>query len=470
MSISSLGATFLAEDTHIPSNRRCVIKKLQPQHHNLQIYQLIKDRFATESKILAELGDNNQQIPRIYNYFEFDGEFYLVQEWISGVTLAEKFKQEGIFSDSLVEEILIGILPVLDYLHSQNIVHRDLKPDHLILRSEDNQPVLIDFGTVKETMGTIVTASGKIASSILIGTREFMSIEQNAGRPIFSSDLFSLGLTAIYLLTGKLSTELPSDPATGQIIWRESALSVSSSLAEVLEKAIKFHYRDRYPTAMEMLVALQTKPSPKLQIYLFPQLATQLKPSLPEWTKFILATIFIGGLSFVGLVLLRQVYTQKPLLPDSTNESASTENFPISQTLENNASRNYTHLENLLYSGKLQEADRETTKILRQLASKNAQPRPQDIDNIPCSDLITINQLWQKHSNNNFGFSTQKQIWQGNGGNTKLFRSQVGWHVNGKALDYHNHNFSPSAPKGHLPLVRSLNHNFLFPRISSCGL
>ncbi|MBZ8182589.1 protein kinase domain-containing protein, partial [Oscillatoria salina] len=111
------GETFLAEDTQMPSNRRCVIKKLKPQNNNPQIYQLVKDRFAREAAILEELGEKNQQIPCLYAYFEFGGEFYLVQEWISGVTLTQKLQQEGILSESSVKEILIGILPVLDYLH-----------------------------------------------------------------------------------------------------------------------------------------------------------------------------------------------------------------------------------------------------------------------------------------------------------------------------------------------------------------
>ncbi|MEC4894317.1 MAG: GUN4 domain-containing protein [Oscillatoria sp. PMC 1051.18] len=487
------GETFLAEDSQMPSNRRCVIKKLKPQNNNPQIYQLVKDRFAREAAILEDLGDKNKQIPCLYAYFEFSGEFYLVQEWISGVTLTQKLQQEGTLSESSVKEILIGILPVLDYLHSKRIVHRDIKPDNIILRAENNQPVLIDFGAVKETMGTIATASGNPVSSIVIGTPGFMSVEQNAGRPVYSSDLFSLGLTAIYLLTGKLPEELPTDPATGEIIWRQYALSVSPSLAGVLEKAIKFHWRDRYSTAAEMFAALQAKPLPNTQISPpplpqntqisppppTPQSLTQPKPSFPEWAKILLVSSVVSGCGLIGLVLLRQENTPTIITEGTiaTEEAIAEspvptqENFtPKNTSLPSDAGVDYGNLQDLLSIGRLQQADGETSTILRQLASESAQLRPQDINNIPCTDLRTINQLWQEYSDGKFGFSIQRQIWQENGRNTDLFRSQVGWRVNGKAIDYDNHNFSFGAPRGHLPSVRSLNHNFLLPRISNCGL
>jgi serine/threonine-protein kinase len=106
-------------------------------------------------------------------------------------------------------------------------------------------------------MGTVVNSQGNPTSSIVIGTPGYMPSEQAAGRPIYSSDLYSLGITAIYLLTGKQPQELETDPRTGEIIWHKHALSVSQTMIAVIDRAIAYHPRDRFATAKEMLEALQ---------------------------------------------------------------------------------------------------------------------------------------------------------------------------------------------------------------------
>ncbi len=260
------GKTYVAQDTHMPSNRYSVIKQLKPMNQGSEIYQIVQDRFLREAAILEQLGGGSNQIPSLYAYFESNGQFYLVQEYIEGKTLAEKLRTQGKFSSDAVKDIVVKILPVLDYVHNQGIVHRDIKPDNIIIRDADNLPVLIDFGAVKETMQTIVAQSGSIPnsmmtgkSSIIIGTPGFMSSEQMSGRPVFSSDLYALGMTAIYLLTGKMPQELDSDPRTGEVIWKEDDSNVSPQLAAVLDRAIQSHLRDRFSSVNEMLEALQSE-------------------------------------------------------------------------------------------------------------------------------------------------------------------------------------------------------------------
>jgi serine/threonine protein kinase, bacterial len=252
------GETYLAEDTYMPSKRRCVVKLLRPIQNNPQIYQLVQERFQREAAILEELSSGNDQIPQLYAYFEAGGQFYLVQEWVEGETLTARIQQQGLFSESAIQEILVNVLPVLDYVHSRQIIHRDIKPDNIMVRHRDGKPVLIDFGAVRESMGTVVNSQGLPTSSIVIGTPGFMPSEQAAGRPVYSSDIYSLGMTAIYLLTGKQPQELETDPRTGEIVWRSYALSVSPTLAGIIERAIAYHPRERFATAREMLEALQT--------------------------------------------------------------------------------------------------------------------------------------------------------------------------------------------------------------------
>jgi serine/threonine protein kinase len=251
------GETFLAKDINMPSERFCVVKQLKPIQNNPQIYQLVQERFQREAAILEALSGASEQIPVLYAYFTDGGQFYLVQEWIKGDTLTAKIEKQGLFTNSAVEELLINILPVLDYVHSQHIIHRDIKPDNIILRYHDNKPVLIDFGAVRESMGTVVNSKGNPTSSIIIGTPGFMPSEQAAGRPVYSSDLYSLGLTAIYLLTGKYPQELDTDAQTAEIVWRHFASNINPNLAGVIDKAIAYHPRERVDSAREMLNTLQ---------------------------------------------------------------------------------------------------------------------------------------------------------------------------------------------------------------------
>lgn len=256
------GETFLAEDTQMPSHRCCVIKQLKPIQNNPQIYQLVQERFQREAAILEDLGSSTDQIPTLYAYFQLDSQFYLVQEWIEGDTLTSKLKEQGLFSEGAVRDILVNLLPVLEYVHSRQIVHRDIKPDNIILRHRDRKPVLIDFGAVRESMGTVLNSHGSPTSSIVIGTPGYMPSEQAAGRPVYSSDLYSLGVTAIYLLTGRQPQELETDPRTGEIIWHNHAMDVSPTLKSVIDQAIQYHPRDRFASAKEMLDALQGVVSP----------------------------------------------------------------------------------------------------------------------------------------------------------------------------------------------------------------
>lgn len=87
LAAGGFGETFLAEDTHMPSRRRCVIKQLKPVTNDPQTYKMIQQRFEREAAILELLGENSDQIPQLYAYFSEHGQFYLVQEWIQGQTL-----------------------------------------------------------------------------------------------------------------------------------------------------------------------------------------------------------------------------------------------------------------------------------------------------------------------------------------------------------------------------------------------
>lgn len=273
------GLTYLAADTQMPSQRQCVVKQLKPIEDNSQVYQLVQERFQREAAILERLGDKHDQIPRLYAYFAEEHQFYLVEEWVEGETLTQKMNtlQGSVLQEDAVRRILLEVLPVLDYVHQNKIVHRDIKPDNILLRQGDHKPVLIDFGAVKETMNTMITAPGQTSRSIVVGTPGFMPSEQMAGHPVFASDLYGLGLTAVYLLTARMPQQLETDPSTGTYQWRSLVPGVSPAFANVIDQAIKMAPHQRFQTAPAMLNAL----SPPTDV-VDPRLAETIVPSEPQ--------------------------------------------------------------------------------------------------------------------------------------------------------------------------------------------
>ncbi|RUR84536.1 serine/threonine protein kinase [Chlorogloeopsis fritschii PCC 9212] len=260
LGVGGFSETFLAEDTHLPSRRRCVIKQLKPITNDPKIYPKIQRRFEREATTLEYLGEGSDQIPKLYAYFSENGQFYLVQEWIKGQTLSSIIKSQGSLGEAAVREILLSLLPVLDYIHSKGIIHRDIKPDNIILCSSNIKPVLIDFGAVKETIRSVENSPGYTTQSLVMGTPGYMPSEQVVGRPVYATDIYSLGLTAIYLLTGKHPRELKTNPQTGEILWQHHAPDISPQFAMILNRAIKPQASDRYTTASKMLDALESLP------------------------------------------------------------------------------------------------------------------------------------------------------------------------------------------------------------------
>ncbi len=326
------GDTFLAEDTHLPSKRICVIKQLRPMNNNPQIYQLVKDRFQREAAILEDLGNGHSQIPSLYAYFEEQGQFYLVQEYIEGKTLSKIIETEGKQSEAMVKNWVENLLPVLSFLQGNNIIHRDIKPDNIIIRQTDGMPILIDFGAVRETMGTAISPSGNYVSSIVIGTPGFMPPEQAIGRPVFSSDLYALGLTAIYLLTNKFPQELETDQITGEIIWKNQVLNITSNLANVLDKAIQHNTDQRFSTAQIMLDAM------RIQIPVIEE-SKPLENNFPERNKIILPLVIGGGILIVGVIfLLVQLQGQiaelknkkEPIITNQNTSETTNQNTSVS--------------------------------------------------------------------------------------------------------------------------------------------
>jgi predicted Ser/Thr protein kinase len=150
--------------------------------------------FQREAQLLIKL--NNSNIAKVYDHFQEEGRNYLTLEYIKGQDLRQLVKQHGPQPPEVVLPWFRRMAEILTYLHTQDppIIHRDLTPDNVV-RREDNDVVLIDFGAANEFVGT--------ATGTLVGKQAYISPEQLRGKATTSSDIYALGGTVHFLLTGK---------------------------------------------------------------------------------------------------------------------------------------------------------------------------------------------------------------------------------------------------------------------------
>lgn len=251
------GTTYLAVDMG-NKNKYCVVKQLEPATTNPESYSTALDLFNREAKTMAKL--EHPQIPQLIDYFEEREQFYLIQDFILGRDLEREVKKGKIYQESSAKNFLRNMLPVLQYIHSQKVIHRDIKPGNILREKETKKLFLIDFGAVKEEVNTkLMNANPQSAfTKISVGTMGFAPPEQLAMRPVYSSDIYALGATCIFLLTGKAPKDL-CDAETGELAW-ESHTSVTNTFAKVLNKMLEIDVKKRFNSAEEVIQALDLVP------------------------------------------------------------------------------------------------------------------------------------------------------------------------------------------------------------------
>ena len=259
------GKTFLAVDEKCqvqtgdmtscghPTPKLCVIKQFFPQCHTVHHHDKASELFHQESLHLAELG-KHPQIPQLLDTIEENGQQYLVQEWIQGQTLEQELAEAGAFNEAEIRQLLLTLLPVLEFVHEHQIIHRDIKPANIIRRlSPSKDLVLVDFGAAKYAAGGILEKTGT-----LIGSAEYAAPEQIKGKAVFASDLYSLGVTCLHLLTQIPPFDL-YDYSEDTWIWRSGMSKlISPSLEQILCKLLQRATKRRYQSATEVLLDLNS--------------------------------------------------------------------------------------------------------------------------------------------------------------------------------------------------------------------
>ncbi|MGB0560967.1 MAG: serine/threonine protein kinase [Spirulinaceae cyanobacterium] len=230
----------------------------------------VLELFEREAQTLAQL--DHPCIPKYLDHFHLDTEsdrrFYLVQELIEGQSLETLIRNGQAIPEADVRAIALQVLEILGYLHTRQppVIHRDIKPQNLIY-TDDQRIVLVDFGAVQEAFRHTLSRGGTF-----VGTVDYMPPEQFRGQAMFASDLYSLGVTLIDLLTGPAPiSELPEKRL--KLDFR-NGVEVSPEFAAWLDRLIEPTVEDRFQStdsARQALVSNNLVP-PR------PDLASQDQP------------------------------------------------------------------------------------------------------------------------------------------------------------------------------------------------
>ena len=249
------GMTFLAQNIYLPGQPLCVVKKFDPQFTDPTLIAIAHKQFELEALSLSRLG-SHAQIPSLLDYFQVGTDLYLVEEYIPGIDLLQIVSKQGRFTESEVEIFVTQMSRLLEYLQLHHSIHRDIKPQNIILCPTDGRFVLVDFGIVKDI--DPATTSRHDLESMAVGTPGFAPPEQLANRTVFASDLYALGMTCIYLLTGKNPSQFPTDPYTCELLWSDT-VEISLELSEIINKMIQLPLAERYHSATEVITALENR-------------------------------------------------------------------------------------------------------------------------------------------------------------------------------------------------------------------
>ena len=193
LTCGGMSSVYLARDME---GKRMIVKELAvPIDANSEKEKKLHEMFAREAAVLAKL--EHPHIVQVLDHFVENSRDYLVLEYLPGLTLRQHVFMNGPFSESDTVEIARQVSDILVYLHglSPPVIHRDVTPDNLIISERDRKVTLVDFGAASEFVGSL--------TGTLIGKQCYIPIEQFQGKATTGSDLYALGATMHFLVTGQ---------------------------------------------------------------------------------------------------------------------------------------------------------------------------------------------------------------------------------------------------------------------------
>ncbi|MCP6759564.1 MAG: serine/threonine protein kinase [Fischerella sp. CENA71] len=238
--------TFIGVDEGQSLPFFCVVQQFAKQDYT-------PETFGQTAQRLEELG-KHPQIPKVVSYFDENDHFYLVQELIEGKNLAALVEEQGAFDETQIWQVLESLLPVIKFISDRDVIHCDIKPENIILGSSGKftkqNLFLVDFSTAN------LLSERQISEPKSLGSPEYAAPEQTQGHAVFASDLYSLGVTCIYLLTHISPFDL-FDIANNSWVWQQYlTLKVSDRLVKIINKLIEIDVNHRFQSADEVMQAL----------------------------------------------------------------------------------------------------------------------------------------------------------------------------------------------------------------------
>jgi serine/threonine protein kinase len=445
------GITYKALE---PSTRKLyAIKTLNSTMQLREDFAEQQVKFINEA--LTIKGFDHKHILKVYEVIQEGQLFGVVMEYIDGVTLFKYVQNQGQLSESEALLYINQIGQALEYIHNKGQLHRDIKPGNILLRENQQEAVLIDFGLTRSL------ATKSMTNSL---TEGYAPIEQYRRKGNFGehTDVYALAATLYYLLTAdglKKEGEICPVPATNRKYENEPLPEPK-------------HYNSRISQRVNnaILQGMEIEPEKRT--------VTVLK--------------FRENLGLVVEPVTPPIPTPQPQPRQQQNIPTPS---PVNQEVElkSDVGMDYRKLRDLLKAGKWKEADEETKRVMLAVAKREKEGwfRVEDIDNFPCADLRTIDQLWVKYSDGKFGFSVQKRIYQGFGGTRQYneeiwekFGDKVGWRKGGSWLYYRDITWRQiiRAPEGHLPWILRIGSRWgarwggrcrgvtIFSRVETCKL
>lgn len=247
-----MGNVYKAQDRNLDYALRAVKEMMEMFSDPAQRDKAVED-FRREAKLLASL--KHPAIPIIYDHFIEGGRYYLVMEFIRGGDLATRQRLlSGRVPEMTVTMWAIQVCDVLDYLHRRQppIIYRDLKPANLMVDTESNQVMLIDFGIAR-------TVAPQQLGVTAIGTMGYAPPELFSGKVDPRSDIYSLGATMFHLLTGADPRDKPllifdfsKNPKPCEI-----QPDISPPMEAIIMRAVEYEPANRFASAREMKTALE---------------------------------------------------------------------------------------------------------------------------------------------------------------------------------------------------------------------